>query len=160
MIERRYEEDLAQATKPGTVYRGQLLLRSNGFHKDPVPAEVHFLALPGAEPQQLQFAIKLPKAPDYQFVYKAKLSAELPLQLPLQPSDYGEPQLLGDLAVNPAHVSGKDDIGASMAGLLLIGARSGMTSHNLPLSVLNHRLEGIVGSTLVGNLVLDVQQDP
>ena len=162
-IERRYQESLAEATRPGTLYRGELQLRSNGFKKNPVPVEVRFVdvAPGGADAHQAQFNLKLPQSPGDDFSFRVKLADHLPLVLPAQarqfPSDVTS---LGDVTISGSRAAGKDDMGASLAGLLLSGLHSGMTPGNAPLFAHNRRLAGALATTLVGDLWISTAQAP
>ena len=159
-IERRYQEELVQATKPSTIYRGELRLRSNGFHKDPVPAEVRFLdVVPGADSPQAQFVVKLPQVPSYEFTFRTNRSAELPLLLPSVPRSFGALPP-GDLTMTAAHASGKDDNGVTLAGLLVSGLHNGLMPGDQPLSVHNHQRAGTLASIMVGEVVLAVEREP
>ena len=154
---------LAQATRPGTLYRGELQLHSSGFKKNPVPVEVRFVdvAPGGADARQAQFTLKVAQPPGYDFAFRVKLADHLPLVLPAQaarfPSDVTS---LGDVTISGSHATGKDDIGASLAGLLLSGLHSGMTPGNAPLFVHNRKLAGGLATTLVGDLWLSAEQAP
>ena len=76
-IESSYSKDLFAATKPGTIYRGQIS-QTRGV----LPCEVRFLDTPGADPKMATFEIALPKEPTYQLTYTARLAPKLPLDIP------------------------------------------------------------------------------
>lgn len=163
-IERRYQEALAQATRPGTLYRGEVRLRSGGFKKPPAPAEVRFVDVPAdaAHTHQARFGVKLPKSPSDDFLFQVNLAEHLPLVLPAQARQFNDPTVtsLGDATINGARASGKDDLGASIAGLLVQGLHGGMVRRDLPLFVHGGRMEGRLTGTLVGDLLLSAKQAP
>ncbi len=162
-IERRYQDDLAQATRPGTLYRGQIRWRNVTL-----PAEVRFLPAPEKDPRQAQFELRLPSAPGYRYVFSAKLAAAVPL--PLAPKADGSdtpaiaamytPVPPSDLVINPVYYSGKDDMGATLPGELIVGMEPGNPEHDLPLGLRSRRLEGAVVVLGSNELMLSAQQTP
>ena len=73
-IEAAYEDDLAKATRLGTLYRGQVSRGSSI-----IAAEVHFLEPPTSDHQTARFEVRMPSAPSYVFTYTAKLAKEMPI---------------------------------------------------------------------------------
>ena len=164
-IEHRYQEALAQATRPGSVYRGELTLRFNGSRKNPVAAEVRFMdvTLGGADVHQAQFTLKLPQVPGYDFSFRVKLADQLPLVLPAQAGQFAGQAVAsrGDMTINATQATGKDDRGASTAGALLYELHDSTARSDLPLLVHNRRLEGTLCSALLkGDLLIAAAQAP
>lgn len=161
-IERRYQEALAQATRPGATYRGELRLRSEGSKKPPAPAEVRFVDVPAdaAHVHQARFSVRLAQAPGDEFLFQVDLAAHLPLVLPAQAAQFHDAAVtsLGDATINGWRATGKDATGANLAGLLLSALQSGTTPRHLPLFLHNRRFEGTVANGMLGNLVLSAGQ--
>lgn len=99
-IERKYQEDLAQATRAGTLYKGQLSRRGKTM-----PAEVRFVAAPGGDPGLARFELLLP-ATGYVYTCSARRAGSVP-NLPVVPpggegesAERSEAAPRGDLSVN------------------------------------------------------------
>ena len=164
-IEHRYQEALARATRPGTVYRGELWLRFNGSRKNPVAAELRFVdvTLGGADVHQAQFTLKLPQVPGYDFSFRVKLAAQLPLELPAQAGQFTGPAVAsrGDATIDATQATGKDDRGTSTAGTLLYELHDSTARSDLPLLMHNGRLEGTLARALLkGDLLIAAAQAP
>ncbi len=85
-INASYAASLVQATRPGTVYQGQISHRGST-----VPAEVRFLPAPvGVDSQSVGLEMRLPATPGEAFLYSARLSKQVPL-VPAAVIPAGEP---------------------------------------------------------------------
>ena len=63
--------------------------------------------------------------------------------------------------INSSHASGKDDMGASLAGLLLSAIHGSMVPRHVPLFIHNQWLKGWLASTLFnGDLLISAGQEP
>ena len=163
-IERRYQEALAQATRPGTVYHGELRLLSTS-PPNPVPVEVRFVdvTLGDPAPHQAQFTLKLMQPPTgHEYAFRAELAEHLPLVPPGQThqSIGYKAASLGDASIDFAQATGKEDQSMSLGGLLFRAMHSGLNAGNLQLFVHNRRLEGWVASGYYGQLLISAGQAP
>ena len=164
VIERRYQEALAQATRPGTVYHGELRLLSTS-PPNPVPVEVRFVdvALGNPASHEAQFTLKLAQPPTgHDYTFRAKLAEHLPLVPPGQTHQAigYKAASLGDASIDFAQATGKEDQSMSLAGLLFRAMHSGLNAGNLQLFVHNRRLEGWVASGYYGQLLISATQAP
>ncbi len=74
-INASYAASLVQATRPGTLYQGQITHRGST-----VAAEVRFLLAPaGAEASSVGMEVRLPATPGEAFLYSARRSQQVPL---------------------------------------------------------------------------------
>ena len=147
--EDRFAKDLAAATKPGTVYRGQVK-HPNGV----LPCEVRFVEAKGAgDPQTVTFEVRLPQDPAYLYVYRAKLGSKIPLNIALgaayQPvssttSDADTDVPVGDLSVRYVRGTGKLAAFGNLPGMMLNAAMGGSYS-DVPFVLLGGHLKGVVG---------------
>ena len=163
-IERRYQEALAQATRPGTVYHGELRLLSTS-PPNPVPVEVRFVdvTLGDPAPHQAQFTLKLAQPPTgHEYVFRAELAEHLPLVPPGQThqSIGYKAASLGDASIDFQQATVKEDQSMSLGGLLFRAMHSGLNAGNLRLFVHNRRLEGWVASGYYGQLLISAGQAP
>lgn len=159
-IESRYANDLLAATKPGTVYRGQI-----SHARGVVPCEVHFLDTPGADPQMTIFEIKVPQEPTYQYIYTAKLAPKVPLNVAtdavaspsihLTAGSTGLDVPVGNLTVNYVRGTGKKTLFGSLPSVMLNGA--GGMGTDQPFLLLDGHLKGVV-SSFNGDFSLAVEQ--
>ena len=163
-IERRYQEVLTQATRPGTVYHGELRLLSTS-PPNPVPVEVRFVdvTLGGSATHEAQFTLKLAQPPTgHDYTFRAELAEHLPLVPPgqtHQPIGY-KAASLGDASIDFAQATGKEDQSMNLGGLLFRAMHSGLNAGNLQLFVHNRRLEGWVASGYYGQLLISATQAP
>ena len=163
-IERRYQEALAQATRPGTVYHGELRLLSTS-QVNPVPVEVRFVdvTLGGPVTHEAQFTLKLAQPPTgHDYAFRVKLADYLPLVPPGQTHRAVGYQAasLGDASIDFQQTTGKEDNSMSLEGLLFRAMHSGLNAGNLRLLVHNRRLEGWVASGYYGQLLISAGQAP
>ena len=159
-IEASYQQDLLAATKPGTLYRG------NVTHNGKVLlAELRFIdPPPGGGAQAASFALSVPNDPGYRVEYTAKLAPPLPLNLPAAPvndnvirfGNNSEPPV-GNLTVNWSRCETKEPVPKTAPGFLVYWLKNTMRT-DLPLVLLNHRIEGTVSQTINGDYVLSAEQ--
>ena len=94
-LDTRYQADLAQATRPGTVFRGQLTHRGQT-----VPAEVRFLPPAvgsGGDPtRDVDLEVRLPATPGESFLYGAQRASQVPLGSATATVDAAAPEPLAD----------------------------------------------------------------
>ena len=146
-IESKYGKDVSAATKPGTIYRGQI-----SHPRGVLPCEIRFLETPGADPQVATFEVRVPQEPSYQYVYSAALAPKVPLKIasdgvasqpnPIPSGDTDVP--VGNLIVNFVRGTGKTSTGGNLAGVMLSGAHG--LGNDKPLLLLGGRLKGVVAS--------------
>ncbi len=162
-IEASHQKDLAAATRPGTTYRGNVT--RNG---KTMLAEVRFVdPPPGSDARVAAFALTLPSDPSFRVEYTTKLASSLPLNLPASTSndnaipivDSSEPPV-GNLTANWSHCETKDPQGKTPSGFLVYCLQHGWTHHDLPLLLLNHRIEGAVAQHINGDYVLSAELQP
>ncbi len=85
-IDSAYTAALVQATRPGTIYQGQITHRGST-----VAAEVRFLPAPvGVDSPSVGLEVRLPATPGEVFLYSAHLSQQVPLA-PAAVTSAGEP---------------------------------------------------------------------
>ena len=78
-LDARYQTDLTQATRPGTIFKGQLTHRGQV-----VPVEVRLLpvAKDGDAAQDVNVEVLLPATSGESFLYQARRSSQVPLEQP------------------------------------------------------------------------------
>ena len=159
VIERLYQEDLRQASQPGTLYTGQINRRDNKS----IPVELRFTAPPGNDPGLARFELKLP-ASGYIYTCSAKLARRVP-NMPTESTDTDnpftklvEPASEGDLAINYEHVnSPKFNLADDLANDLLYN-HSGV--RDAPLELRDHQITGKLTNLPHNFLTLSVRQNP
>ena len=162
-IEASYQKDLVAATKPGTLYRGNVTRNGKAML-----AEVRFADPPsGSGAQVAAFALTLPNDPGYRVEYTAKLAQILPLNLPTAPANDdaipildGSAPPVGNLTVNWSHCETKDPQGKTAPGFLVYCLQHGWTHHDLPLLLLDNRINGAVAQHINGDYVLSAELQP
>ena len=157
-IESSFTKDLLAATKPGTVYQGQI-----NHHLGVLPCTLRFLDQPpGGDTQMTMFELRLTNEPSYQLVYTAKLLIPLPLGASsaatnggsIQLPDDASPAPVGNLTVNFSHGSGQDEKGTTLPGMVLRGQTGRYTPHDQPFLIVGHQLRGLVSRYVNGEFVL------
>lgn len=158
-IESRYSKDLLAATKPGTIYRGQI-----SHTRGVLPCEVRFMDTPGADPQVAMFEVTIPKEPTYQLIYTAKLALKVPLNVSDSdaasetiriPSASTETELpVANLTVSIAHGTGKKSNVGSLPTVLHYGTEY---MRNKPFLLLDNHLKGVVAQ-FNGDFSLSVER--
>ncbi len=149
-LEAVYADDLAKATRPGTLYRGQVSLGSSV-----VAAEVRFLEPPTAGQHSARFEVRMPGAPGYVFTYTATLARQVPIHPAPVPRNDSSNLLQGDadtlpkadLSVGLEHVAGKEVVSGSVANQMLMSLTHYPAPRALLLSLSNGRLEGKVATS-------------
>ncbi len=124
-INASYAASLVQATRPGTLYQGQITRRGST-----VPAEARFLPAPaGVDSQSVGLEVRLPATPGEAFLYSAHLSQQVPLALPAVTS-IGEP--------TPTPV-GAESVPQADLQLRFVSAsgKEGAYSETIPVALLN-----------------------
>ena len=149
-LESRYAADVAQAARPGTLYRGQVT------HRGAVTAaEVRFVETSRPDPQNAPFELRLPARPGYVFAYSARLAQRMPIHPAPPAAVVGEetPAPTGAETPEPAP---KSDLTASFVSA---AGKEGVLDNTVPtemlnrlrhfsppaaaaLSILEHRLQG------------------
>ena len=160
-VEARYAKDLAAATKPGTTYKGQIK-HPNGT----MPCEVRFVETAGAaDPQTVSFEVRVPQDPAYLYVFKAKFSPTIPLNIasdaayqPTSPatSDADAAPPVGDLTATYVRGTGKLATYGNWPGVLVNGAIR-LSYGGTPLVLLGGHIRGVVGD-FNGDYTLDAEQ--
>ncbi len=167
-LESRYAADVAKATQPGTIYRGQL-----AHHGAVTAAEVRFIETSRPDPQSVPFELRLPARPGYVFSYSAKLAQRMPIHpAPAvageeAPTPAGtetpEPAPKGDLTVSFVSAAGKEGVlDGSVPTEMLNRLRHFSPPGKAALGILEHRLQGsLIGDGgEPGRFVLSTQQVP
>ena len=162
-IRGRYAEQIAQGTKPGTVYQGRVTFRQNVQ-----PCEVRFVdPPPGADAHSASVEVTLPnEKPPCVFTYNAKIKTELPIPVPgTQPAQEkinpvfdldasGQP-LVFNMRVSLVRSVGKMDE-RTLPGQVLSGNRHDTGSQTLLL--LGGHLEGIISYYNAPGITVSAQQ--
>ncbi|MBE7156946.1 MAG: hypothetical protein INR62_00670 [Rhodospirillales bacterium] len=161
-VQGRYAKDLAADTKPGTTYTGQIR-HPNGV----MPCEVRFVepAAGKADAQIVWFEVRVPQDPTYLYVFKAKLSPEIPLNIPsgaaFHPTtpatnDADTDPPVGNLTATYVRGTGKIATYKNWPGVLLNGAIN-LSYGGTPLVLLGGHLRGRLGE-FNGDYLLDAEQ--
>ena len=157
-IERRYQEDLAKATQPGTTYKGSITHGSSTM-----PAEVRFVAPPESSPGFARFEMRLP-ATGYVYTASARLATQMP-NLPAAPANASAheatggsetiPQVDMTISYEDIHIPKPVPIN-EFATDFMYHARDTRDGF---LNVRDHQLKGQVGTFAFGpGFVLTAQQ--
>ena len=164
-INASYTADLEKATRPGTIYKGQI-----NHLGSVVPAEARFMASPTEDPQVVGLEVRLPATPGEVFTYSVDLAKQVPLHLAtsLEPSDPAskpsdfEPLPGGDLKLSLVSADGKEGVYNETVPVRMLFVQRHYGRADVWLRLFNHRLEGGLdgdGTKPIG-CVLTAQEKP
>ena len=165
-IEGSYQADLIRATRPGTIYKGQI-----SRDKSTMVAEVQFTEPIGNDPSLARCELRLPPS-GYIYTCSAKLAKRIPIQPAALTSSEGvvatpvavEPAPQGDLTLHYERVSEPklnpaNTFANALRGYIRSEAATGL--EDVPLSLRDHHLEGKVAALDFGpGFVLSARQSP
>ncbi len=124
-INASYAASLVQATRPGTIYQGQITHRGST-----VAAEVRFLPAPaGVDSQSVGLEVRLPATPGEAFLYSARLSRQVPLVL-------AAVTLTGEPAPTPVDAESMPLADLQLRFVSAIG-KEGVYNETIPVALLN-----------------------
>ncbi len=162
-IRRRYTEQVVRGTKPGTLYTGAVSYGANV-----APCELRFLdPPPGGDAHFANFQVTLPSQnPPCWYVYKARVSTELPIPVPGPQSSPPNPYAatgLNDASPTPDHNVFQSLVRSSNAkvGRDTLANWLGNNDHGgQALLLLDGRIEGLINDFGNPGIKLSVQQKP